>query len=82
MENSKTNIKKIILVVIAILILIIIIQNRASVETKILFFTFQMPRIFLLLFTFLLGFAGGVIMMLNMSRKKEKAGKAEVDKVQ
>jgi uncharacterized integral membrane protein len=77
---KKSNIKVIVLAVIALLVLIIIFQNRAAVETKILFVSFQMPRFILLVFTFLLGFAAGIIALMKVNRDKAKANEEHTDK--
>jgi len=65
--------KIIIVAVISILALIIFVQNTAVVETKLLFMTISMSRALLLILTFGLGFATGLIVsfMLRRSDKSE-----------
>ena len=53
--------KTITIAVVLVLVLIVILQNTQSVETKFLFVKITMPRAFLLMLTFLFGFALGVI---------------------
>ena len=65
-------VKIIIVAVISILALIIFIQNTAVVETKLLFMTIKMSRALLLILTFGLGFATGII----VSYMLKKSGKA------
>jgi uncharacterized integral membrane protein len=73
-ENLMENINKtktIVLIIVSVLALIIILQNIRPVETYILFFKVTMPRAFLLIVTLLLGFIGGAISVLFISKKKE-----------
>jgi len=49
---------------------IVLLQNTESVQTKILFFSFTMPRAVLLFLTALIGFIIGVLASLLFSRKK------------
>ncbi len=49
------------IIVISILTLIVILQNTASVETKLLLVTVTMSRALLLIMTFIMGFATGLI---------------------
>ena len=66
--------KLIAIVVISILAFIIFLQNTESVETKILFMKVAMPRVILLISTFLVGFVAGTIttsMLLRKSGKKK-----------
>jgi len=67
-------VKIIIVVVISILALIIFVQNTAVVETKLLFMTIKMSRALLLLLTFGLGFATGII----VSYMLKKPGQSKV----
>ena len=53
--------KLIVAGVILLLVVIVLLQNTEAVETKILFLTITMPRVLLLLVTFILGFVGGLI---------------------
>lgn len=56
-------------IVLGILALIVMVQNRASVETDILFFSITMPRALLLLVTFALGAGTGMLFVWYRSRK-------------
>ena len=67
------NVKIILIIVISILALIIFLQNTEAVDTKLLFVTVTMSRALLLILTFGLGFATGLISMSYMSRKPKKA---------
>ena len=67
------NVKIILIIVISILALIIFLQNTEAVDTKLLFVTVTMSRALLLILTFGLGFATGLIAMSYMSRKPKKA---------
>ena len=59
------------IVVLVLLIAIVIFQNSESVETKILLVKLTMPRAVLLLLTFLLGAAVGILVAyLRPWRKK------------
>ncbi len=57
----KDKIKIIIIVGILLLTLIVSIQNTQAVETRLLFVTVTMPRVLLLLLTFVMGIVGGLI---------------------
>ena len=67
------NVKIILIIGISILALIIFLQNTEAVDTKLLFVTVTMSRALLLILTFGLGFATGLITMSYMSRKPKKA---------
>jgi len=54
--------------VICILALIIILQNTESVDTKLLFMTVTMSRALLLIMTFIMGFAAGLITSYAVKR--------------
>ncbi|MFT4584577.1 MAG: putative integral membrane protein [Gammaproteobacteria bacterium] len=49
--------------------LILIIQNVETVETRLLFHTFSLPRAFLLSGTFIVGFALGSLWITNKTSK-------------
>jgi uncharacterized integral membrane protein len=53
--------KTIAIIVLTLLVLIVILQNTQSVETKVLFLTITMPKALLIIITFLVGFALGII---------------------
>ncbi len=55
--------------VLSVLILIVILQNTESVQTKILFFTLEMPRVLLLLAVFVGGFIVGLITAGHVLKK-------------
>ena len=62
--------KIIAILVLALSVAIILLQNTESVETKILFLSFTMPRAVLLFLTALIGFILGVLSSLSVGRKK------------
>jgi len=64
--------KIIIILVVSLLALVVSLQNTEAVETKLLFATITMPRVLLLILTFLSGFIVGLIaasQILGRSRK-------------
>jgi uncharacterized integral membrane protein len=65
--------KMIAIVIISLLALIVFIQNTEAVETKLLFMTVTMSRALLLISTFLMGFAAGVITTSYILRKTKKS---------
>ena len=70
----------ILIIVIVLLALIVSLQNTEAVETKFLLMTIEMPRVILLLLTFVLGFVGGMItasFILKKSDNLREKGKAE-----
>jgi uncharacterized integral membrane protein len=56
-------------IVLGVLALVVMVQNRATVETEILFFSFRMPRAILLLLTFVLGVAAGWLLAWRRSHR-------------
>jgi uncharacterized integral membrane protein len=64
--------KLVTIIVISILVFIIFLQNTKSVETKILFMQVSMPRVILLILTFIVGFVAGTITTSLVLRKSEK----------
>ncbi len=62
--------KMIGILVLALFIGIVLLQNTESVQTKILFFSFTMPRAVLLFLTALIGFIIGVLSSLRVGRTK------------
>jgi uncharacterized integral membrane protein len=68
-----------IIIIVSLLTLIVSLQNTQAVETKLLFVTITMPRVLLLILTFITGFVVGIITasyVLRKPRKSEaKAGK-------
>ena len=67
--------KLIVAVVILLLVVIVFLQNTEAVETKVLFLTITMPRVLLLVVTFIVGFVGGLI---TANHVLTRAGKSEV----
>ncbi len=64
--------KIIIIVVASLLALVVSLQNTEAVETKVLFTTITLPRVLLLILTFITGFIAGLItasQVLGKSRK-------------
>ena len=78
-ENKKSLLWKIklgsigLLVVLVVLIVIVLFQNTETVTTKFLFVTFEMPRAALLMLTFLLGAAAGVLVAFLRPWKMHKS---------
>jgi uncharacterized integral membrane protein len=69
--------KIIALIVSLVLILIVFLQNTQVVETKILFTTVTMPRVLLLLLTFIVGIIVGILLTTNILRKSPAKKPAE-----
>jgi len=65
-------VKIVLIILICILALIVFLQNRKAVETKLLFVTISMPRVLLLMLTFIMGFVGGLITASHILRKSDK----------
>jgi len=68
---------KIVLIIIILLIaLVVSLQNTEAVETRFLLATIKMPRVLLLMLTFILGFVGGLItasfILIKPAKSKEK----------
>ncbi|MBN2270564.1 MAG: LapA family protein [Sedimentisphaerales bacterium] len=70
--------KIIVLIVSLVLVLIVALQNTKAVETKVLFLTVTMPRVLLLLLTFIIGLIAGMILATGILRKSpaKKAAQA------
>jgi len=74
MKNEKKRaVKLIAMIVIAVLAVIVFLQNTETVETRILLLTVRMSRALLLILTFILGFATGVLVAGSFLRKKRAA---------
>lgn len=69
------NLKITAVVILAIVTIIIVVQNTASVETRLLFFTISMPRALLLLLTLGVGFLIGLLTALMLKRPKQPEAK-------
>ena len=69
-------VKIIAITAILVLALIVFLQNTRAVETKFLFMTISMPRVLLLMLTFIMGFIGGLI---TASYILTKPGKPEIN---
>jgi len=67
-------IKLIGIVVLAVLGLVILLQNTTAVETRILFISFTMPQVFLLLLTLAIGFGLGYLTAHLRPRRRDTAG--------
>jgi uncharacterized integral membrane protein len=61
--------KIVVIILICILALIVSLQNTKAVETKLLFMTISMPRVLLLMLTFIMGFIAGLITASYILRK-------------
>ena len=60
------------IILISVLVLVIFLQNTEAVKTKLLFVTISMPRVLLLMLTFIMGFVGGLITASYTLRKSDK----------
>ena len=65
--------KIILIILILILAVVVSLQNKQEVETKFLFTTITMPRVLLLLSTFVLGLIVGLITASTFRRKSGKS---------
>ena len=64
---------QIILVTVACLVVLTVVtQNTQSVQTKLLFVTFTMPRALLLIITFLAGCVTGLVVALQIRRVRSE----------
>jgi len=70
-----TKVKFAVAAILMICAVIIAIQNRESVETKLLFATVTMPRAALLFVTLVIGFAGGVLTTWSIVSRSKKETK-------
>lgn len=68
--------KIIIISVVTVLALIMFLQNTQAVETKVLFTTITMPRVLLLMLTFMTGFVVGLITAGHILRRPARADKS------
>jgi len=68
--------KIVIIAIVTLLALIVFLQNTETVKTKILFTTISMPRVLLLILTFMTGFIVGLITASHVLRKSPKADKS------
>lgn len=64
--------KLISIAILSLLGVIIILQNMEPVETRLLFFSFPMPRAILLMGTTLIGFALGILVSFFFQKKEHK----------
>ncbi len=62
-------VKIVALTLLTLLAVIIVLQNTEPVSTKVLFWTFTIPRALLLLLTTLIGFVLGLIVSFLIGRK-------------
>ena len=70
--------KIIIILVISLLALVVSLQNTEAVETKLLFATITMPRVLLLILTFITGFIVGLITASQvLGRTRKPTAKAQ-----
>jgi uncharacterized integral membrane protein len=67
-----SQIKLVIAGLLALCVLIIILQNTELVETRILLFSFTIPRAFLLFATFIVGFVVGALWVVRFSSKARR----------
>ena len=64
--------KIIIILIISLLALVVFLQNTETVETRLLFATIAMPRVLLLILTFITGFIVGLITASYVLRRPHK----------
>ena len=70
--------KIIIILVISLLAIVVSLQNTEAVETKLLFAKITMPRVLLLILTFITGFIAGLITASQvLGRPKKSAAQAQ-----
>ena len=62
-----------LLAILSVLVGILVLQNTATVETRLLFFTVSAPRAVLLTATLLIGFALGILVSLRFGSKNNKS---------
>ncbi len=55
-----------------LIVLIVVLQNTQSVETRVLFVTFSMPRALLLAITLVVGMIAGLLMGSRFRRRDEE----------
>ena len=72
MKEFVRKAKLVTVALVALLVVIVVLQNTESVETKILFYTFKMPRAALLFGTLIIGFATGVLTAGRLMKNKNK----------
>ena len=56
-----SRIKLVIASMLVLMVAVVVLQNTEPVDTSILFFTFTLPRAFLLFATFVVGFVTGAL---------------------
>jgi len=66
-------VKIIVIIIVLLLALIVFLQNTQAIETKFLFMSITMPRVLLLILTFILGFIGGLVTASYILRKPSKS---------
>ncbi|NQU40585.1 MAG: LapA family protein [Lentisphaerae bacterium] len=57
---------------LVLLVLIVVFQNRDPVVTRFLFTSFTMPRAALLVITFLVGAAAGILLSFALAKRAPK----------
>ena len=65
--------KIIVILVISLLALVVSMQNTEAVETKVLFANIIMPRVLLLILTFITGFIAALITASHVLRRPKKS---------
>ncbi len=69
-----SRVKTALAVALALLLLVVIVQNTAEVETKVLLWSFTMPRALLLLVTLVLGVVLGLLWSVRLKTHGGEAG--------
>jgi len=70
MDAIIPKLKLVALLALAVLAIVLILQNTQVVATRLLFVTVSMPLAALLALTLLIGFAGGVLIALNVGKRR------------
>lgn len=66
-------IKNFAIAISLLIVVIVVLQNTESVETRVLFFSFTMPRALLLVITLVVGVIAGLLMGSRLRRNKADA---------
>jgi uncharacterized integral membrane protein len=64
-------VKLVAIIVVLVLTIVIFLQNTEPVQARLLFLEVQMSRALLLMLTFALGLATGILVATNVLRKKK-----------
>jgi len=70
--DKKALAKLVALLVAVVLVLLLIFQNTAAAPVRFLFFRTELPQSLMLLITFLLGYAAGIVSILHLSARRKR----------